>query len=198
MAFSAPWLPLRHGGRQVEKLILGPGFLLSSSTPPSCRMMRAGLRPLPSQGVKRGSLARTIPQGRQGGGPGLDPGPARVHSEQQAWLTVPGLACHCCVGVTALGPLCLGLFVCLSETGLIRLVDCLERWNERRNSTQSLLRLKHLSSQCVLRAQFSFTLQVGVGRDSIGCGESVASCLQGTGISAQKGAEIHLQRRNKT
>lgn len=77
-------------------------------------------------------------------------------------------------------------------------MDCLERWNERRNSRQSLLRLKHLSSQCVLRAQFSFTLHIGVSRDSIGCGESVASCLQGMGISAQKGAEIHLQRRNKT
>lgn len=76
MAFSAPWLPLRHGARQVEKACFGywvPVFLFY---PSSLQEAESGLRPLPSQGDKRGSLARTVPQGCQGGGPGLAPGPA--------------------------------------------------------------------------------------------------------------------------
>lgn len=56
--------------------------------PSSSQEDESGLQPLPSQGDKRGSLARTtVPQGHQGGGRGLAPGPAQVHSEKKAWLT---------------------------------------------------------------------------------------------------------------
>lgn len=55
MAFSAPWLPLRHEARQVEKLlVLGPGFLWSSSTPPPRRRMRAASGPCHPRETREG------------------------------------------------------------------------------------------------------------------------------------------------
>ena len=144
-ALAAP----KTWGKAGRKAQSGPWVPALLFCPPLEENDRGAPAPA-SQEDKRGSSARAASQGSQRAGPALAPSPAQVHSEMQVWLAVPGLACHCCVGVTALGPLCLGLFVCLSETGLIRLVDCLEIWNEGRNSRQSLLHLKYSSSQRVL------------------------------------------------
>lgn len=39
-------------------------------------------------------------------------------------------ACHCCVGVTTLGPPILGPLACLSETGMLGPGECLQKWNK--------------------------------------------------------------------
>lgn len=178
-------MPLRHG--EGKRKSSQSGFLLLSSTP----TWRQESILCSHQAL--GPSARWVRP---------CPVPARARSEKQAWLAVPGLGCHCCVGVTAQGPLCLGLFVCLSETGLIGLVDCLERWNERRNSRQSLPASPQTFIQpaCPESPVFIYPAHTcGYGLYSLqGAGDPAASCLHGTRVSAQKGAEAHLRRKNKT
>ena len=157
------------------------------------RRMAAGLQPL--HHVQTGGSS-----GHRGGrrAPAL-PLPLSARSQKQAWLLQPRVWPVGAVLVSLRWVPCAWGCLFASQTGLIGLAGCLEGRKEGGNSRQSLLHLKaylaHLPESPV-SVEPARTGRRGL-RGVLPAGESVASCLQGTCISAQKRAEIHLQRRNQ-
>ena len=92
---------------------------------------------------------------------------ARAHAAEWGWLAAclrwarssrrpravrpMGLVYPCWISVPTLGPRSLGLLVCSSETGLLRLGTAWRDGLRRRDSRQSVCHLKHLFSRHVLR-----------------------------------------------
>lgn len=91
LALSVPWLPLRHGRRQVEKLTVWLPVVLFWPHIPEAD---SGAPAPASQGDKSGSSAHTVPPGHQGGGPALAPAlpgcalRSRPGLQSQVWLVI--------------------------------------------------------------------------------------------------------------